>query len=62
MWIVKRSYTVKSLLLRPPFGLPQSGLISEVVLISNTILYGKFPLGLAKTSLNSEVVFILDGL
>ena len=49
-------------ILRPPFGLPKSGLISEVVLILNTITYGKYDLGLAKTGLNSEVVLILSGL
>ena len=41
---------------RPPFGLPESGLISEVVLISNIISYGKYHLGLAKSGLNNEVV------
>ena len=43
-------------ILRPLFGLPKSGLISEVVLISNTISYRKYHLGVAKTGLNSEVV------
>ena len=49
-------------ILRPPFGLPKTGLISEVVLISNTISSGKYHLGLAKTGLNSEVVLISSGL
>ena len=39
------------------FGLPKSGLISEVVLISR-----KDHLGLAKTGLYSEVVLNLNGL
>ena len=45
-------------ILRPPFGLPKSGLISEVVLITNTISLGKYHLGLAKIGLNSGVVLI----
>ena len=49
-------------ILRPPFGPPKSGLISEVILILNTISYEKYHLGLAKTGLNSEVVFISSGL
>ena len=47
---------------RPPFELPISGLICEVVLISNIISKEKYRLGLAKTGLNSEVVLILSGL
>ena len=46
-------------LLRPPFGLPKSGLFREVVLILNLISEGKYHLGLGKTGLNSEVVLIL---
>ena len=49
-------------ILRPPFGLPKSGLISEVVLISNMISLGKYHLGLSKASFNSEGVLILGGL
>ena len=49
-------------ILRPPFGLPKSGLIREVVLILNIISEGKYHLGLGKTGLNSEVVLILGGL
>ena len=49
-------------LLRPPFGLPKSGLIREVVLISNKISEGKYPLGLGKYGLNSEVVLMLGDL
>ena len=49
-------------ILRPPFGLLESGLIREVVLISNIISLEKYHLGLGKTSLNSEVVLILGGL
>ena len=52
----------KILILRPPFGLPKSGPISEVVLILNMISSEKYHLGLAKTGLNSEVVLILGGL
>ena len=52
----------KILILRPPLGLPKSGLIREVVLISNIISQGKYHMGLGKTGLNSEVVLILGGL
>ena len=48
--------------LRPPFGLLKSALISQVVLISNTISQEKYHLRLAKRGLNSEVVLILSGL
>ena len=48
-------------LLRPPFGLPKSGLIREVLLILN-ISYGKYHLEKEKYGLNSEVVLILGGL
>ena len=57
----KKEYS-KIPILRPPFGLPKRGLISEVVLIYNTISSGKYHLGLAKTGLNSEVVLISSGL
>ena len=45
-------------ILRPPLGLLKSGLISEVVLILNTISLEKYHLVLAKIGLNSEVVLI----
>ena len=48
--------------LRPPFGLPKSGLIREVVLISNIISKEKYHFGLGRTGLNSEVVLKLAGL
>ena len=49
-------------ILRPPFRLPKSGLIREVVLISNIISKGKYHFGLGKTGLNSEAVIILGRL
>ena len=49
-------------ILRPPYGLSKSGLIREVVLISNIISLGEYHLGLEKISLNSEMVLISSGL
>ena len=49
-------------LVRPPFGLPKSGLINELVLISKIKSKEWCHFGLAKTGLTGEVVFISSGL